>query len=170
MRILQTATVDLQNRRGGGRLERLDKHLIDCRLILRIAWQETILDASEDDQIQAAIRASLQAEKDSAETPSVSASEGDEPEEWFDSESESRDSNRMVGASRKASPSKQSAEEPTKKDSQRDWKKHLGLDSDPVSSIVIRYPDGTKEQLSLPCTSTILVVFVENVTSFVAFV
>ena len=115
---------------------------------------ENILDASEDGHIQVAIRASLQAEKDS--TPSVSVSDGDEPEEWSDSESESRDSNSMVGTSKEASPSKESVEELTKNDSQRDWKTHLGLDSDPASSIVIRYPDGTKERLSLPCTSTIL--------------
>jgi len=38
-----------------------------------------------------------------------------------------------------------------------DWRQHLGADTDPVSSLVFRYPDGTKEQWSLPCSSSIQV-------------
>lgn len=38
-----------------------------------------------------------------------------------------------------------------------DWQQHLGPESDPMSSIVFRFPDGSKEQKSLPCSSTLLV-------------
>ena len=36
---------------------------------------------------------------------------------------------------------------------QEDWKKYLGSDDEEKSSIVIRFPDGTRESKELPCSS-----------------
>ena len=126
------------------------------------------MDASEDDQLQAAIRASLAAEN----RPSSSNDDDEDNEvesqseagDWFDSESESR----IIGP-QAASASEETADgassQPTEaaetpqapEEDKDDWKKHLGPETDPLSSIIFRYPDGTKEQWSLPCTSTIQV-------------
>lgn len=38
-----------------------------------------------------------------------------------------------------------------------DWQRHLGPETDPTSSIIFRFPDGSKEQKTLPCTSTLTV-------------
>ncbi|XP_076448524.1 UBX domain-containing protein 7-like [Babylonia areolata] len=40
------------------------------------------------------------------------------------------------------------------------WRKHFGDDSDPTTNLVVRFPDGKKEQLSLPCSSTLQALFV----------
>ncbi|XP_014772020.1 UBX domain-containing protein 7 isoform X1 [Octopus bimaculoides] len=36
------------------------------------------------------------------------------------------------------------------------WKAYLGSKDDPVTNLMIRFPDGNKQQLSLPCTSPLL--------------
>ena len=123
--------------------------------------KETILDASEDDQLQAAIRASLAAS--AAQTQKAfesddefqSDEDDDQPTEWFDSESDSR-----------ASEPQKTEPEPTQPVGNRlealgtaddDWERHLGPEADQISSIVFRFPDGSKEQKALPCTSTLMV-------------
>ncbi|GAB1608688.1 UBX domain-containing protein 7-like isoform X2 [Argonauta hians] len=45
---------------------------------------------------------------------------------------------------------------PVKEDSAPSWKKHLGSEDDPTTNLMIRFPDGNKQQLSLPCTSTMM--------------
>lgn len=122
------------------------------------------MDASEDDQLQAAIRASLAASR--ANIESGSEEEDEEPSEWFDSESESRQS--QTSEPQSAGGSSQAVAEPpsvsdtdtttTTTTDDDDWKQHLGSETDPVSSIVIRFPDGSREQKALPCTSTLTVI------------
>ena len=134
----------------------------------------TILDASEDEQLQAAIKASLA--DSAANTCDVDEDDSaDSAEEWFDSESESRTSlpkpveetspteaqeslpPQLPPQPPPPPPSQSQAEEETQPEAADDWQKHLGPETDPVSSIVFRYPDGNKEQKKLPCSSTITV-------------
>lgn len=122
-------------------------------------FKETILDASEDDQLQAAIRASLSENARSSHNDSASDEDDDEPADWFDSESDSRASESQKAEDTRQTESKPETsetrlEEPPSED---DWKRHLGPETDPVSSIVFRFPDGSKEQKALPCSSTLMV-------------
>lgn len=133
---------------------------------------------SEDDQLMAAIRASL-AESSGSNKREPSGSdeedddEGDNVESWSDSESDSRASLPKKAPSvpeetaTTTTSASQEEEDETSKDQtttattttaeDNEWMQHLGADTDPVSSIVFRFPDGTKEQKSLPCTSTLQV-------------
>lgn len=130
------------------------------------------MDASEDDQIQAAIRASLAenskpaASEDSGDTEDVDEEEEEETADWFDSESDSRtgDSSAFRKVQPKEEDVKENPEEPaeppppvTEVDDDNDWERHLGVETDPSSSIIFRFPDGSKEQKTLPCTSTLTV-------------
>ena len=51
-----------------------------------------------------------------------------------------------------------------------DWERHLGPETDPISSIVFRFPDGSKEQKALPCSSTLMVRRRAATTNFSLFV
>jgi hypothetical protein len=127
-------------------------------------FKETILDASEDDQLQAAIRASLAATAAAAaqnqKTPASdddfqSDEDDDQPTEWFDSESDSRASEPQKTEPEPPQPVGNRLEASGTADD--DWERHLGPEADPISSIVFRFPDGSKEQKALPCTSTLMV-------------
>ena len=120
--------------------------------------------------MQAAIKASLA--DSAANVYDVDEEDSaDSAEEWFDSESESRTSLPKPAAessSKEAqeplpqpleSREKETEEETPPEAEEDDWQKHLGPDTDPLSSIVFRYPDGNKEQKKLPCSSTITVNF-----------
>jgi hypothetical protein len=123
--------------------------------------KETILDASEDDQLQAAIRASLAASTAQNQKAPVSDDEfqsdedEDQPTEWFDSESDSRASEPRKTEPEPPQPVGNRLEASGTADD--DWERHLGPEADPISSIVFRFPDGSKEQKALPCTSTLMV-------------
>lgn len=120
---------------------------------------ETILDASEDDQLQAAIRASLAAQNRktlASDDESVSDEDDDQHTNWFDSESDSR-----ASEPRKTEGVERTELEPQQLENRLettddDWKRHLGPEADPISSIVFRFPDGSKEQKTLPCSSTLM--------------
>ncbi|EFX89353.1 hypothetical protein DAPPUDRAFT_190703 [Daphnia pulex] len=124
--------------------------------------RETILDASEDDQLQAAIRASLAASTAQNQKAPVSDDEfqsdedEDQPTEWFDSESDSRASEPRKTEPEPPQPVGNRLEASGTADD--DWERHLGPEADPISSIVFRFPDGSKEQKALPCTSTLMAV------------
>lgn len=137
-------------------------------------FQETILDASEDDQLQAAIRASLVENRNAPASDNESGSDedDDEPGDWFDSESDSRASEpRKAEDTGRIEPEPQPVGnrlEATQTDD--DWERHLGPETDPISSIVFRFPDGSKEQKALPCSSTLLVRGQAATTNFLLFV
>ena len=128
--------------------------------------KETILDASEEDQIQAAIRASLvESAKPATSYESASEEDDDDSTGWFDSESDSRtgDSAMFQKSVAKKEDAKQDPEpvpeppSPVRDEEDNDWQRHLGPETDPTSSIIFRFPDGSKEQKTLPCTSTLTV-------------
>lgn len=111
--------------------------------------------------MQAAIRASLVQNRNvpASDDDLGSDEDDDEPADWFDSESDSRASEpRKTEDSVQIKPEPKSVEdrlEATKIED--DWEQHLGPETDPTSSIVFRFPDGSKEQKVLPCSSTLMV-------------
>ncbi|CAE1274901.1 UBX domain-containing protein 7 [Acanthosepion pharaonis] len=92
--------------------------------------EQSLVDASEDAQLQAAIKASLEQEKKNTSDSFVLES--------------------PCSSKKSASPV------PTKEASQPQWHKHLGSKDDPVTNLMIRFPSGSKQQLSLPCSSKLL--------------
>jgi len=137
----------------------------------------TILDASEDEQLEAAIKASLaenadplNSVNDDTNDNDIDDEDGEESgsvEEWFDSESESRTSepkNPHKSETHKVVHLESAEEETnieavkteTELEPDQDWEQHLGPETDLVSSIVFRYPDGNKEQKSFTSSSSIL--------------
>ena len=127
---------------------------------------ETILDASEDDQLMAAIRASLAESSDKNNDEASGGEDGDEEEDddvepWTDSESDSRASLAHTAPSLPEEATTISTELPSDDNASAandcDWERHLGAETDPVSLIIFRFPDGSKEQKSLPATSTLMV-------------
>lgn len=112
-----------------------------------------LLDQSEEEQLKAALEASLKDVK-----PSPIVIDDDSDLETFDSDSEntndketilnvtdnSSDTIDVVGLSSSNNHSSTSAE--THKD-------FLGSEDDPKSNLVLRLPDGKKEQISWPCTT-----------------
>ena len=87
------------------------------------------MDAREDNQLQTAVRGSLAASQKKSEE-----------------ESDSR-----------ASEPTRAAPSLPETSTDEDWWQHLGPQSDPHSSIVFRFPDGSKDQKSLPSSSTLMV-------------
>lgn len=142
---------------------------------------DSIVDASEDSQLEAAIQASLVEAKQKVE--SRAESEDDTDVETFDSDSEG--SNKRDGGVTKQNSSNrlqrspdttdETASEPKPTNSVNNnhsnddtttshWQKYLGDTNDVKSEVVLRFPDGQKKQLSLPASSTLkaLVAFVES--------
>lgn len=178
--------------------------------------EQSLVDASEDAQLQAAIKASLEQEKKNTSDSCDSGSEYDVDLETFTgseddslpspikrtkpsekksphfsnllhkvskiSDSKTKTLSSIIGgeirgksktvsfsesssSSSSSSPvvlespcsSKKSASPvPTKEASQPQWHKHLGSKDDPVTNLMIRFPSGSKQQLSLPCSSKLL--------------
>jgi len=84
-----------------------------------------------------------------SEEESNSGDEEDEVEPWTASESDSRASKPL-----RAAPSLHEASYTPS--TVEDWRQHLGSDSYPHSSIVFRFPDGSKEQKSFPSNSNLM--------------
>ena len=60
------------------------------------------------------------------------------------------------------------AETNTKVESEKDdsnWEIYLGSKEDPISSIMIRFPDGNRVTKEIPCSSQFLVSFLINISS-----
>lgn len=148
---------------------------------------DSILEADEASQIEAAIKASL-AESEIGK-PSPAACEGDEENhaesdslETFDSDHEDIDYSlvkenpkrtlngentlfeKVVSASDKKDDSKSSHSEEKSSDSDSipssddlDWKSYLGPADDPESRLMLRLPDGTRDIVSMPSSSKLKV-------------
>ena len=148
----------------------------------------TILDASEDEQLEAAIKASLaenadplNSVNDDTNDNDIDDEDGEESgsvEEWFDSESESRTSepkNPHKSETHKVVHLESAEEETnieavkteTELEPDQDWEQHLGPETDLVSSIVFRYPDGNKEQKSFTSSSSILVISINSIVHLI---
>lgn len=148
---------------------------------------DSILEADEASQIEAAIKASL-AESDNKKA-SPAACEGDEEShaesdalETFDSDHEEVDYSldkknpkrtlngenslfrKVVSASDEKDDSKSSHTEEKSSDSETtpfsddlDWKSYLGPADDPESKLMLRLPDGTRDIVSMPSSSKLMV-------------
>lgn len=54
------------------------------------------------------------------------------------------------------SSSKSTLTAPVKEANQPEWQKHVSSKDDPLTNLMIRFPSGNKQQLSLPCSSKLL--------------
>ena len=132
---------------------------------------DSILDAGEDAQLAAAIRASLAESQPSSSQDSAAGSSSqkqslssDESELEFtddDNTNPSTPVKRSNRSSRAVSPERSKGEATASSSktatdsssSSKDWTKFLGSEVDEKSSILVRFPDGARESKSLPCTS-----------------
>ncbi|XP_014666572.1 PREDICTED: UBX domain-containing protein 7-like [Priapulus caudatus] len=150
---------------------------------------ESILDASEDSQLEAAIVASLVNNSETTQEGDETDSSGSEIETFSDSGSEAASPvKKNQGKSQKASITAQQeqktispvrqvpckkklhmpqlqpqASDQSKKDpaavngkAECEWKKHLGPETDPNTNLMIRFPDGKREQLNVPSSSKLM--------------
>ncbi len=115
---------------------------------------KSILDADEDDQIAMAIQASLkEAEKKKKNAPEH-GDDNDEDDD-FDDEEDYFESFSAENSNSCSQPAKHIAKTETKKID--DWEQYLGNEEDPNSSIMIRFPNGTRVTKEIPCSSQFLV-------------
>lgn len=149
---------------------------------------DSILEADEASQIEAAIKASL-AESEAGKLSPAAACEGDEENqaesdslETFDSDHEEVDYSlakenpkrtlngentlfgKVMSASDEKEDSKSSHSEEKSSDSESmpssddlDWKSYLGPADDPESKLMLRLPDGTRDIVSMPSSSKLIV-------------
>jgi len=122
---------------------------------------ESILDADEDDQIAAAIQASLKeqsAKKQKVENSDNSDDEDDDDDgDYFESFSAEVSNSSFPTRTAKKIEEK---ETDTSKDlfevddnNEENWEKYLGDKDDAHSSIMIRFPDGNRVTKDIPCSS-----------------
>lgn len=125
----------------------------------------SLLDVSEEQQIRAAMEASLK------EVASSSIADEESDVETFDSDTEGVSKVPEVNAPDSKSDSTNdidvvncSESLESTSDTDESWKQHLGCDSDPTTELVLRLPDGKREQIRWPCTSKLeaLQLFVET--------
>jgi len=146
-----------------------------------------IIDADEDDQLAAAIKASLaeSAPKNGGapaanHTPPKSNTKAEDEEEYSDLEFTDDESTNMSAANTPCKAAStattkdetgQSSEKPKMKQledaaaatgtaavSQSSWEDFLGDPADDKSSIIIRFPDGQREAKNIPCSSTFMAI------------
>lgn len=149
---------------------------------------DSILEADEASQIEAAIKASL-AESEAGKPSPAAASEGEEENqaesdslETFDSDHEEVDYSlaketpkrtlngentlygKVVSARDEKEDTKSSHSEEKSSDSESmpssddlDWKSYLGPADDPESKLMLRLPDGTRDIVSMPSSSKLIV-------------
>jgi hypothetical protein len=147
---------------------------------------DCILDAGEDAQMAAAIRASLAESQPSSSDDSKAANrrritvDSDSSDLEFSGDDSSQQNTPVKNNSRSNRSSRAVSPEPRKskvngKDNsvvpipskekektasaknEKDWTEYLGCEKDDKSSILIRFPDGTRESKSLPCSSQFMV-------------
>jgi len=136
-----------------------------------------ILDADEDDQLAAAIAASLKETTQSTSKVLGTNSDSDDSDSEFFEESFSAENSNSVStlpsfSSKNYAKLVESAktETNTKVESKKgdagssSWEIYLGSKEDPLSSIMIRFPDGNRVTKEIPCSSQFLAI-VEYVRS-----
>ncbi|KAK2721432.1 UBX domain-containing protein 7-like [Artemia franciscana] len=112
---------------------------------------EAIVDADEETQFKAAIKASLVESQSKVESDSES-----EIESFSD---DSKDVANLPPVPVETS-SKSDLEKPELKVDDKSWEDYLGSPEDPKSRLVIRFPEplNSREQLVVPCSSTFMLV------------
>merc|ERR1711971_1418731 len=133
-----------------------------------------ILDADEDDQLAAAIAASLKETTQSTSKVLGTNSDSDDSDSEFFEESFSAVNSNSAStlpsfSSKNYAKLVESAktETNTKVESEKgdsNWEIYLGSKEDPISSIMIRFPDGNRVTKEIPCSSQFLAI-VEYVRS-----
>jgi len=116
----------------------------------------SILDADEDDQLAAAIAASL---KESSKETSKPTDDSDASD--LDSDSDLIESFSAENSNSAPFPALSSNTVSTKASEKGDcssWEDYLGDKGDPLSSIMIRFPDGNRVTKEIPCSSQFLAI------------
>ena len=124
---------------------------------------DSIIDADEDDQLAAAIRASL-----AESTTAAAAGEGEgngkeakDSDNGSDYDLDFTDDDTNMSTPSKAPPPPSSSEDkkpvPLQPLADDKWEDYLGNPDDAKSSIMIRFPDGKRETKNIPCSSTFMV-------------
>ncbi|XP_054712872.1 LOW QUALITY PROTEIN: UBX domain-containing protein 7-like [Uloborus diversus] len=131
-----------------------------------ISSKFSLLDQTEEYQIKAALEASLK------ESAKENADENDSDLETFDSDSENTSGKVSKIAISNSDHSNDAIDvvgfsESNDKDnelSQSSWKDFLGSDDDPKTELVLRFPDGKKEQITWPCSTKVkaLMIFINE--------
>jgi len=122
----------------------------------------SILDADEDDQLAAAIAASLKetSKERSKPTEDNDSSDSDSDSDLIESFSAENSNSAPLPA---ISSNTAKTEINTKVASEKDdvvtsWEEYLGDKEDPLSSIMIRFPDGNRVTKEIPCSSQFLAI------------
>jgi len=126
----------------------------------------SILDADEDDQLAAAIAASLkETSKKTLKAPDDSDfSDSDSDSDLIEGFSADNSNSGPMPASSSNTAENITKVQPEKEDAVANWEEYLGDQQDPLSSIMIRFPDGNKVTKEIPCSSQFLAI-VEYVKS-----
>ena len=136
---------------------------------------ESILDADEDDQLAAAIQASLKesTKSEAKKKPVITVSDDsddDEDYDYFESFSAEASNSSFPNVPPKVDNKTDTSKdlfEPDDEDDDKEenneqsWEKYLGDKGDPHSSIMIRFPDGNRVTKDIPCTSQFMVSYFE---------
>ncbi|KAK6175714.1 hypothetical protein SNE40_014111 [Patella caerulea] len=147
--------------------------------------KSTIVDATEDAQLEAAIKASMAeskktqiytADSDFDSDVETFSDSDDESERNQSSKTLSQDNSQKVNLDCVNKNGQSTTESSTCKhkidnscgrqlndkqqhvDNEHQWQAHLGKKNDPIANLLIRFPDGNREQLSIPCSSTLMVL------------
>lgn len=164
----------------------LDENSAPPKKKIRVDPSDSILEADEASQIEAAIKASLVEAKSERSSPVTQEAEEEnhesDPLETFDSDHEDIDYSlnkeknpkrifngensiyrRVVSATEDKEDSKSSHSEEKSSDSESisfsselDWKAYLGPADDPESKLMLRLPDGTRDIVSMPSSSKLM--------------
>jgi len=122
----------------------------------------SILDADEDDQLAAAIAASLKetSKERSKPTDDNDSSDSDSDSDLIESFSAENSNSAPLPAisSNTAKTEVNTKVASEKSDVVASWEEYLGDKEDPLSSIMIRFPDGNRVTKEIPCSSQFLAI------------
>jgi len=120
----------------------------------------SILDADEDDQLAAAIAASLKesSKQSSKPTDDSDSSESDSDSDLIESFSAENSNSAPLPAISSKTVKTEINTKSEKGDAVASWEEYLGDKEDPLSSIMIRFPDGHKVTKEIPCSSQFLAI------------
>jgi len=131
---------------------------------------ENIIDADEDDQLAAAIQASLTESQKSASDACVDAIKRRITDTYTDTPSDSDLEIYSGDESNLSTPVKITKSKPENNDTEREaecisvvkegttWQDYLGNETDPKSRIMIRFPDGRRESKNISCSSQFMAI------------
>ncbi|XP_023226428.1 UBX domain-containing protein 7-like isoform X1 [Centruroides sculpturatus] len=129
---------------------------------------ESIVDKSEEQQLKAAIEASLNETVSKLSGKGSDLSDDDDTDvETFESDSESSLPNNHDSKNKHIKENSKHCEnnENVNDKSASNWKMYLGSNEDPKSELIIRFPDGRRQHITFPCSSQLQALLLYAVSS-----